>query len=143
MVNFDSGQTQAVEWQIGAKDRPAVSALLWIGCIVTNLASTIEPDQPELSTVSITVLSVTPARANKPFAFASVEIDTDGVQIAVHGIRAMREPWGTAIELPKFGDGGGVWRTAITLPEEIRSPIARAVLDELVDRGLAERRAAR
>jgi len=29
-----------------------------------------------------------------------------------------------------------VWRTAITLPEEIYTPIARAVLDELVERGL-------
>jgi hypothetical protein len=50
------------------------------------------------------VLSVTPARAKKLFAFASVEIDIDGVQIGVHGIRAMRELGGTAIELPKFRD---------------------------------------
>jgi hypothetical protein len=50
-----------------------------------------EPDQQSSSTVSITVLSVTPARAKKLFAFASVEIDIDGVQIGVHGIRAMRE----------------------------------------------------
>ena len=99
-----------------------------------------EPDQQSSSTVSITVLSVTPARAKKLFAFASVEIDIDGVQIGVHGIRAMRELGGTAIELPKFRDAGGVWRTAITLPEEVHSPIAKAVFDELVERGLAVRR---
>jgi stage V sporulation protein G len=102
-----------------------------------------EPDQQSSSTVSITVLSVTPARAKKLFAFASVEIDIDGVQIGVHGIRAMRELGGTAIELPKFRDAGGVWRTAITLPEEVHSPIAKAVFDELVERGLAVRRSAR
>jgi stage V sporulation protein G len=106
-----------------------------------NLAPPSELDaSPSTSTVSITVLSVTPAHAKKLFAFASVELDIDGVQIEVHGIRAMREPEGTAIELPKFRDAGGVWRTAITLPEEVRSPIARAVLDELVERGLAARR---
>jgi stage V sporulation protein G len=95
------------------------------------------PDQPSLSTISITVLSITPARAKNLFAFASVEIDIDGVQIGLHGIRAMHAgPDAAAIELPKFRDAGGVWRTAITLPEEIHVPIARAVLDELVERGL-------
>jgi len=95
------------------------------------------PDQPSSSTVSITVLSVTPAQARKLFAFASIEIDIDGVQIGVHGIRAMRAgPDAAAIELPKFRDAAGVWRTAITLPEEVYTPIARAVLDELVERGL-------
>jgi len=52
-------------------------------------------------------------------------------------------PGGTAIELPQFRDAGGVWRTAITLPEEVHSPIAKAVFDELVERGLAVRRSAR
>jgi stage V sporulation protein G len=105
-----------------------------------NLAQSNEPDQAVSSTVSITVLSVTPARAKKLFAFASVEIDIDGVQIGVHGIRAMREDGGTAIELRKFRDAGGVWRTAITLPEEVRSAIARAVFDELVERGFPSRK---
>ena len=98
------------------------------------------PDQPSSSTVSITVLSVTPARAEKLFAFASIEIDIDGVQIGVHGIRAMHAgPEAAAIELPKYRDGDGLWRTAITLPDEIYTPIARAVLDELVKRGLTAR----
>ncbi len=98
------------------------------------------PDEPSSSTVSITVLSVTPARAEKLFAFASIEIDIDGVQIGVHGIRAMHAgPEAAAIELPKYRDGDGLWRTAITLPEEIYTPIARAVLDELVKRGLTAR----
>ena len=100
------------------------------------------PDQPSSSTISITVLSVTPAREKKLFAFASVEIDIDGVQIGVHGIRATHAgPEAAAIELPKFRDADGVWRTAITLPEEVYTPIAKAVLDELVERGLTARAA--
>jgi stage V sporulation protein G len=102
--------------------------------------SAFDLDESSSSTVSITVLSVTPARAEKLFAFASVEIDIDGVQIGVCGIRAMHAgPEAVAIELPKFRDADGVWRTAITLPEEIYTPIARAVLDELVERGLTAR----
>ena len=93
------------------------------------------------SLASITVLSVTPARAGKLFALVAVEIDIDGVRIEVHGIRALRvEPAGTRIELPTFRDDAGVLRPAIILPEEVRDPIADAVLDALIERGLAKRR---
>jgi hypothetical protein len=55
------------------------------------------------SLVSITVLSVTPMRAGKLFALASVEIDIDGIRIEVRGIRAMRVPTGaTRVELPTY-----------------------------------------
>jgi len=126
--------------EIGARAGKLYRCFPRSGVVAMNRAQSNEPDQPVSSTVSITVLSVTPARAKKLFAFASVEIDIDGVQIGVHGIRAMREDGGTAIELPKFRDAGGVWRAAITLPEEVHSPIAKAVFDELVERGLAVRR---
>jgi hypothetical protein len=42
------------------------------------------------SMVSITVLLVTPMRAGRLFALASVEIDIDGVRIEVRGIRNRR-----------------------------------------------------
>jgi stage V sporulation protein G len=93
------------------------------------------------SLVSITVLSGRPARAGKLFALASVAVDIDGVQIAIHGIRVLRDaPVGTRIELPKFRGLNGKWQTAITLPEEVRGPIGDAVLDELIEGGLAVRR---
>ena len=38
-----------------------------------------------------------------------------------------------------FRDENGVWRHAVTLPDEIAGPIGKAVLDELVTRGLAVR----
>ena len=100
-----------------------------------------QSDETGSNLVSITVLSITPVRAGKLFAFASVEIDIDGVRIEIHGIRAMRvAPIGTKIELPMFRDATGVSRTALTLPEEVRGPIGDAVLDELIERGLAVRR---
>ena len=93
------------------------------------------------STVSITVLSVKPVKFGKIFALAAVEIDIDGVLVVVHGIRAIRvQPTGTRIDLPMFRDENGVWRHAVTLPDEISGPIGKAVLDELVNRGLASRR---
>jgi hypothetical protein len=44
---------------------------------------------------------------------------------------------GTWVDLPVFRDENGVWQRAITLPDEICGPIGKAVLDELVARGLA------
>ena len=91
--------------------------------------------------VSITVLSVTPMRAGKLFALAAVEVDIDGVPIEIHGIRAMHvPPAATRIELPTFRDAVGRSRAAIILPEEVRGPIGDAVLDRLVELGLAVRR---
>jgi hypothetical protein len=96
-------------------------------------------DSPS-STVSITVLSIKPVKFGKIFALASVEIDIDGVVLVLHGVRAIRvQPMGTLIDLPTFRDENGVWRHAVTLPDEISGPIGKAVLDELVERGLAVR----
>jgi len=104
-------------------------------------------DHNEISSttpVSITVLSVIPMRAGKLFALASVEIDIDGVPIEIHGIRAMHVPLATTrIELPTFRDAAGRSRAAIILPEEVREPIGDAVLNQLVELGLAIRRSSK
>src|ERR1700724_2975832 len=93
------------------------------------------------SLISITVLSVAPLRAGRLFALASVEIDIDGVRIEVHGIRAMHVPTGaTRVELPTFRDAAGRSRAAIVLPDEVRGPIGDAVIEALIERGLAKRR---
>jgi hypothetical protein len=70
---------------------------------------------PGTSLVSIRVLSVTPMHASKLFALVSVEIDIDGIQIAIHGIRALDAAGGTRIELPQFRDQGGTLRPTITV----------------------------
>ena len=93
------------------------------------------------STVNVTVLSVTPARAGRLFALASVEIEIGGVVIELHGIRALRVGTeGTRIELPQYRDGAGLPRPVVTLPPEIYQPIGDAVLEALVEHGLAKRR---
>jgi hypothetical protein len=85
-------------------------------------------------------LSVKPVKFGRIFALASIEIDIDGVLLVIHGVRAIRaQPMGTRIDLPAYRDENGVWRRAITLPEEISGAIGKAVLDELVECGLAFR----
>src|ERR1700732_3690650 len=102
-----------------------------------------DAEHPPAGIVSITVLSVKRVKLGKIFALASVEIDIDGVLLVIHGVRAISvHPLGTRIELPTYREEHGVWRRAITLPDEICGPcgpMGRAVLDELVERGLAVR----
>ena len=81
-------------------------------------------------------------RAGKLFALAAVEVDIDGVAIEIHGVRAMHvPPAATRIEVPTYRDAAGRARAAIILPEEVRGPMGDAVLDRLVELGLAVRRA--
>jgi hypothetical protein len=98
-------------------------------------------DQVDRSTVNITVLAVTPVRAGRLFALASIEIEIGGVAIELHGIRVLRVGAdGTQVELPQFRDAAGLYRSVVTLPPEVDDPIGNAVLDVLVERGLAKRR---
>ena len=59
----------------------------------------------------------------------------------VRGLRAMRVPTGAIrVELPTFRDAAGQSRAAIVLPDEVHGPIGDAVIEALIDRGLAKRR---
>ena len=40
----------------------------------------------------------------------------------------------------RFKDADGIWRPAIRLPDEVRGPLANAVLTFLMEEGLAKRR---
>ena len=101
-----------------------------------------EADDGGSSTIAIRVLSVAPAHAGRLFALAAVEIDIDGILIEIHGIRAMRVDSGpgTRIELPTLRNAAGLSQPAIILPEEVRGPIGDAVLEALIEHGLAKRR---
>jgi hypothetical protein len=71
--------------------------------------------QVDRSTVNITVLSVAPVRAGRIFALASIEIETGGVAIELHGIRGpARRTAGTRIERPQFRDVAGLFRPVVS-----------------------------
>src|SRR5712691_5913609 len=94
---------RATDWKImvnGLTRQAALSSL-----IEAFPMDGVQSNEAGSSLVSITVLSVTPMRAGRLFALASVEIDIDGVRIEVRGIRAMRALTGaTKVELPTFRD---------------------------------------
>ena len=89
--------------------------------------------------IRLTVLAVEPVHRSKLFALISAEVEIEGISVIVHGIQATRDTLNIRIEMPKFRDGGGAWRSALTLPEEVQAPLITAVLEALVEHGLAKR----
>ncbi len=97
----------------------------------------------EADTVPVTfrVRNARPVQARDLFALVDVEVLIGGVTFDIFGVQARREPEGrTSVRLPTFKDADGVWRPAIGLPDEVRGPLADAVLAFLMEEGLAKRR---
>ena len=88
----------------------------------------------------MTVTNARPVASKSLFALVDVEMRIAGVVFEILGVQARRTPNGTAVELPAVRDAGGTWRPAIRLPQELRGPLADAVLQFLVDEGLARPR---
>ena len=98
----------------------------------------------DTQSVAVRVLRVTPLTGERVFALASVELEWSGLAIRIHGIRISSVAIAggqsaTKVELPTYRDASGAWRTAIDLPDELREPIADAVLAQLIDEGIARR----
>jgi stage V sporulation protein G len=93
---------------------------------------------------ALVAFSVTNARAISSkflFALVDVEMQVAGVSFAILGIQARNAPNGcTSVHLPTYRDTNGEWRSSVRLPEELREPLADAVLAFLVDEGLARRK---
>jgi stage V sporulation protein G len=91
--------------------------------------------------ITFTVTNARPVDSKSVFALVDVEMQIAGVAFDILGVQARRLPeGGTSVCLPTFKDKGGTWRPAIRLPDEVRGPLADAVLGFLVDEGLARRR---
>ena len=100
-------------------------------------------DEGQFDTALVT-FSVTNARAINSkvlFALVDVEMQIAGVCFSILGVQARNAPNGcTAVHLPTYRDTNGEWRSSVRLPEELRQPLADAVLAFLVDEGVARRK---
>lgn len=97
----------------------------------------------ESSIVQVTVLEVTGVHRNRVLALADVELSLDGIVFALHGIRVSRVllpggQTGTAVDLPMYRSPAGDWKSAVSLPDELRQPIADAVLARCCELGITK-----
>jgi stage V sporulation protein G len=110
---------------------------VWDRRLVTGINDT-ESDS------ELVTFSVTNARAisgKSLFALVDVEMQIAGVSFTILGVQARNAPNGsTSVHLPTYRDTDGAWRSSIRLPDELREPLGDAVLEFLVEEGLARRK---
>ncbi len=95
------------------------------------------------ASITIEVIALRPVRAGRIIAFVDVRIALDGVEFVIHGLQISRAKdagkEATKVELPTYRDERGNWTAAISLPDELRTPMAQVVLDACLDAGLCVR----
>jgi stage V sporulation protein G len=96
----------------------------------------------ETSTATINVLNITPVHAGRLLALADVELLIDGVSVILRGVQVRADASKTEITLPNYRAPDGSWRTAVTLPDEIRGPMGDAVIAAAMEVGLLMEKAA-
>ena len=116
----------------------ADSALMAITDGTANL------DDTASITIEVIALRPSAAKTGRIIGFADLQIGFDGVEFVVHGVRISRTQddhgrEATKVELPKYRDERGNWTPAISLPKELRTPMAQVVLDACLDAGLCRR----
>jgi len=91
---------------------------------------------------TITVRHLRPLQGRTVYALLDADIEIGGIVVMVVGVQARNLPGGgTSIHLPTFRDHDGVWRAAVILPDEIREALCDAVLDFMVEDGVAKQAA--
>ena len=90
----------------------------------------------ETTTATITVLDIQPVQAGKLLALADVEMVLDGISLVLHGIQVRADANGTKITLPNYRAPSGEWRSAISMPDELRGPMGVVVIAAAMVAGL-------
>jgi stage V sporulation protein G len=86
--------------------------------------------------VMIEVLSIQPMRSGDLVALADVEVSFDGIIFAICGLQLRADAKRTDVLLPKYRAPNGDWVAAIKMPEELREPMANAVIAAGVEAGV-------
>ncbi|WP_242442757.1 hypothetical protein [Magnetospirillum sp. 15-1] len=73
---------------------------------------------------------------------ADAAIVLDGVEIVIHGIQVRADGSGTEVSLPKYRAPDGSWKTAVSLPEEVRGPLGDVVMAAGIEAGILKQREA-
>ena len=95
-------------------------------------------DTPDSTSVEVSfqVVRVERVDAGRLCALATVIIAVNEVEMAIQGVRVMRQPTGLlAVEAPRFRRPGGEWVPAVMLPPELKQAIADDILEQVEQLG--------
>lgn len=79
--------------------------------------------------MTISVLNLLPAgKKTGLMALADVEIIIDGISMQIHGVQVVADDQKTAVRLPRHRTLDGSLQASVSVPEEIKAPLAEAVM---------------
>ena len=82
--------------------------------------------------VAFEVVRVERVDSGRLYALATVIVTVNDVEMAIQGVRVMRQPTGMlAVEAPRFRRPGGEWVPAVMLPPELKRAIADEILQQV------------
>lgn len=94
-----------------------------------------------MTSVVCTICNLRAVRTKTVYAFLDANLEIDGVSIRIAGIQARHlSGGGTSVHLPCYRDIDGKWRAAVQLPQEVSDGVSAAVLEFLVEEGVAKGR---
>lgn len=94
----------------------------------------------ETTSATITVLDLRPVNHGKLLALADVELAIEGVVMVIHGVQVRADAEKTEVTLPTYRASDGSWKSAITLPDELRGSMGDIVMAAGIDAGILKQR---
>jgi DNA-binding cell septation regulator SpoVG len=90
--------------------------------------------------VTFTIANLQPINSKSLYALVDVEVQVASLSFVILGVQIRRGSRGLSVHLPTHRDVHGAWKPVVTMPEELLGPLRNAVMEFLVDEGLAQRR---
>jgi DNA-binding cell septation regulator SpoVG len=97
-------------------------------------------DDAETERVTFTIANLRTINSKRLYALVDVELQIAGLSFRIIGVQVQRGSGGLSVHLPTHRDINGAWKPVVEMPEELRGPLSDAVMEFLVDEGMARRR---
>jgi hypothetical protein len=97
-------------------------------------------DDTDTERVTFVIANPRTVNSKRLYALVDVEVQVAGLSFRIIGVQIRHDGGGLTVQLPTHRDVTGIWRPVIEMPEELRAPLADAVMEFLAEEGLTEHR---
>ena len=97
-------------------------------------------DEPETERVTFTIANLRTLNGKRLYALVDVEVQVVGLSFGVLGVQIRRDSNVLSVRLPTHRNTQGLWKPVVTMPDEVLEPLRTAVMEYLVEEGVARHR---
>jgi len=97
-------------------------------------------EDAETERVTFTIANLRTLNGKRLYALVDVEVQVAGLSFGVLGVQIRRDSNGLSVHLPTYRNTQGLWKPVVTMPDELLEPLRTAVMEYLVEEGVARHR---